>query len=112
MNDDQRISNLVGRYGQTVDEWPRQPDAYADLFTEYVATNDERVLEIDMEYWEPMLEAAESCAELRADLVHSETTKWLLGLEFMFMERREFFPTLEDVRHFTRTFVLHSIAAS
>lgn len=34
MNDYQRISNLIGRYGQTVDEWPRQPDAYADLFTE------------------------------------------------------------------------------
>ncbi|MEZ5372947.1 MAG: nuclear transport factor 2 family protein [Microthrixaceae bacterium] len=34
MNDHQRISNLIGRYGQTVDEWPRQPDAYADLFTE------------------------------------------------------------------------------
>jgi len=34
MNDYQHISNLIGRYGQTVDEWPRQPDAYADLFTE------------------------------------------------------------------------------
>ena len=34
MNDYQRIANLIGRYGQTVDEWPRQPDAYADLFTE------------------------------------------------------------------------------
>jgi|GEM_PF-5373115 len=34
MNDYQRISNLIGRYGQIVDEWPRQPDAYAELFTE------------------------------------------------------------------------------
>ncbi len=34
MNDHQHISNLIGRYGQTVDEWPRQPDAYAQLFTE------------------------------------------------------------------------------
>lgn len=34
MNDYQHISNLIGRYGQIVDEWPRQPDAYADLFTD------------------------------------------------------------------------------
>lgn len=32
MNDEQRISNLIGRYGQTVDERPRQPDAYAAIF--------------------------------------------------------------------------------
>ncbi len=34
MNDYQRISNLIGCYGQTVHEWPRQPGAYADLFIE------------------------------------------------------------------------------
>ena len=34
MNDYQRILNLLGRYGQTVDEWPRKPEDYAALFAE------------------------------------------------------------------------------
>ena len=33
-NDYQQIMNLIGRYGQTVDDWPRRPDDYAALFTE------------------------------------------------------------------------------
>ncbi|WP_417522408.1 nuclear transport factor 2 family protein [Marinovum sp.] len=34
MNDYQAVMNLIGSYGQTVDEWPRQPERYADHFTE------------------------------------------------------------------------------
>jgi len=34
VNDYQAIMNLLGTYGQTVDEWPRRPNDYANLFTE------------------------------------------------------------------------------
>lgn len=34
MNDHQAIMNLIGSYGQIVDAWPRQPENYADHFTE------------------------------------------------------------------------------
>ena len=34
MNDYQKIQNLIGSYGQTVDAWPRQPETYANFFTE------------------------------------------------------------------------------
>lgn len=34
MNDYQKIQNLIGSYGQIVDAWPRQPETYADHFTE------------------------------------------------------------------------------
>lgn len=34
MNEYHAIMNLLGTYGQTVDEWPRRPNDYADLFTE------------------------------------------------------------------------------
>ncbi|GAB5454825.1 MAG: hypothetical protein Hens2KO_10540 [Henriciella sp.] len=34
LNDYQKIQNLIGSYGQIVDAWPRQPQRYADHFTE------------------------------------------------------------------------------
>lgn len=34
MNDYQKIMNLIGTYGQTVDDWPRRPENYAALFAE------------------------------------------------------------------------------
>lgn len=78
-------------------------------YTAYVATNDPRVLQSNMEYWEPILEAAEASGELRGGLDHEDILKWLLALEFMFMERTEIFETLEDVRHYAGTFVLPAL---
>ena len=34
MDDYQVIMNLIGSYGQTVDDWPRRPEDYATLFAE------------------------------------------------------------------------------
>lgn len=34
MNDYQKIMNLIGSYGQAVDDWPRRPDDYAAFFAE------------------------------------------------------------------------------
>ena len=34
LSDYQQIMNLLGTYGQTVDDWPRRPDDYAALFAE------------------------------------------------------------------------------
>ncbi len=78
-------------------------------YTAYVASNDSRVLESNMAYWEPILASAEEAGELRPGLDHSEIMKWLLALEFMFMERTEIFQTLDDVRHYARTFVVPTL---
>ncbi len=78
-------------------------------YTAYVASNDPRVLESNMAYWEPILASAEESGDLRPGLDHSEIMKWLLALEFMFMERTEIFQTLEDVRHYAKTFVLPAL---
>lgn len=79
-------------------------------YTAYVATNDPIVLDSNMSYWEPILQAADDNGELAPGLSHDEIRRWLLGIEFMFMERREVFPTPDAVAHFTKTFVLPALS--
>lgn len=78
-------------------------------YTAYVASSDPIVLDSNMAYWEPILAKAEKRGELAIDLDHGEVRQWLLGIEFMFMERREIFPTPETVAHFAKTFVLPAL---
>ncbi len=78
-------------------------------YTAYVASNDPRVLQSNMEYWEPILAAAEQTGELREGLDHQDIMRWLLALEFMFMERTEIFETLEDVSRYAKTFVVPAL---
>ena len=80
-------------------------------YTAYVATNDPRVLDSNMAYWEPILEHAEKTGELREGLDRQEILRWLLALEFMFMERTEIFETLDDVRHYAETFVVPALVS-
>ncbi len=81
-------------------------------YTAYVAMNDPIVLDSNMSYWEPILQEAERNGELATGLDHDEVRQWLLGIEFMFMERREIFPTPDSVAHFSRTFVLPALTGS
>ncbi|GAB5488479.1 MAG: hypothetical protein Pars2KO_20490 [Parasphingorhabdus sp.] len=78
-------------------------------YTAYVATSDPIVLDSNMSYWEPILDDAEENGELATGLDHDEVRQWLLGIEFMFMERREIFPTPDTVAHFAKTFVLPAL---
>lgn len=78
-------------------------------YTAYVASSDPIVLDSNMAYWEPILAEAEKNGELASGLDHGEIRQWLLGIEFMFMERREIFPTPETVAHFAKTFVLPAL---
>ncbi|MFN3233674.1 MAG: TetR/AcrR family transcriptional regulator [Alphaproteobacteria bacterium] len=78
-------------------------------YTAYVAASDPRVLESNRQYWTPIFTDAEANGELRPGLDHEELLTWLLGVEFMFMERSEIFPTLEDVERYTRTYVLPAL---
>ncbi len=80
-------------------------------YTAYVATNDPIVLDSNMSYWGPILQAADEKGELAPGLSHDEIRRWLLGIEFMFMERREIFPTPDTVAHFARTFVLPALTS-
>lgn len=80
-------------------------------YTAYVASNDPLVLGSNMEYWKPILVQAEQSGELKEGLDHSEVIRWLLALEFMFMERTEIFQTIDDVRHYATTFVVPALVS-
>ena len=43
--------------------------------------------------------------DLRAGIDLDETMAWILGVEFLFLERREFFPSHEAAAHYVRTYV-------
>ena len=81
-------------------------------YTAYVASHDEDVLKSNYDFWMPMLVEAQQKGDMNPDLDPEQVMKWLLGIEFMFMERREIFSTLEEVEQYTRTFVLPALVKS
>ena len=81
-------------------------------YTAYVAAHDPALVASNRGFWGPLLESGEKKGELRAGLDHGEVMNWLLGLEFLFVERKELFPTVDDVRHYVRTFVVPALVRS
>ncbi|MEM1231769.1 MAG: TetR/AcrR family transcriptional regulator [Pseudomonadota bacterium] len=78
-------------------------------YTAYVASHDEDVLRSNYDYWMPMLKDAQAKGEMDPELDLEEVMKWLLGIEFMFMERREIFASPKEVEHYAKTFVLPAL---
>lgn len=78
-------------------------------YTAYVARNDADVNKTTEEFWLPILEMGEASGQLRSDVRRSDMLKWLLGLEFMFMERDEIFTGPKDLRQHVTSFVLPSL---
>ena len=78
-------------------------------YTAYAASSAPEILAANTDYWTPMLRAAEDSGELRPSLDHQKVMTWLLGIQFMFMERSEIFPTIADVGYYARTFVLPAL---
>lgn len=113
------VENFAGRLVRSMQatvEIVREDRFWAEIvspeivpYTAYVASSDPIVLDSNMAYWEPILAEAEKNGELASGLDHGEIRQWLLGIEFMFMERREIFPTPETVAHFAKTFVLPAL---
>ncbi len=77
--------------------------------TAYAASSDPKILESNTEYWTKILEAAKGRGELREELDANRILNWLLGIQFMFMERREIFPTIADVGRYAREFVVPAL---
>lgn len=80
-------------------------------YTAYAATRDPDLKRSNDEFWEPMFDDALAAGELQPDLDRAELLNWLLGVQFMFLERREIFPTLADVDRYARAFVLPALVA-
>jgi AcrR family transcriptional regulator len=78
-------------------------------YTAYAASSDPDILASNAEYWLPLLEKAKARGELRFDIDLQEAMTWLLGIQFMFMERREIFPTVKDVRRYSKAFVVPAL---
>lgn len=74
-------------------------------YTAYVAVEDPELTSSNRDFWRPILESALERGELRPDVDIDETMTWMLGVEFMFLERREFFPSHEAAEHYARTYV-------
>ena len=68
-------------------------------YTACVAAQDPVLVASNRGFWGPLLESDEKKGELRAGLDRGEVMNWLLGLEFLFVERKELFPTIDDLRH-------------
>ncbi len=78
-------------------------------YTAYAASNDPAILESNTIFWQPILERAAKKGELRGGLDPQKIMTWLLGIQFMFMERREIFPTVADVKEYAETFVVPAL---
>ncbi len=81
-------------------------------YTAYAASNDPLILESNTLYWAPILDSASRKGVLREGLEPQKVMTWLLGVQFMFMERREIFPTIKDVGDYTRTFIVPALVRS
>ena len=77
--------------------------------TAYAASSDPKILQLNAEYWTRILEAAKRKGELRDGLDLARTLNWLLGIQFMFMERREIFPSVADVGRYAKEFVVPAL---
>ena len=62
-------------------------------------------------YWHQILDRADENGELRQDVNIEEVLNWLLGVQFMFMERREIFPSVKDVRRYATEFIVPALLA-
>lgn len=80
-------------------------------YTAYVAIEDPELGASNRDFWRPILERAHERGDLRVDIDIDETMTWILGVEFMFLERREFFPTRREAEHYARTYVAPALAA-
>ena len=80
-------------------------------YTAYAATRDPELARSNEEFWGPIFDGAQAAGELRPNLDRAELLMWLLGLQFLFLERREIFPTLAAVERYVRTFVLPALVA-
>ena len=78
-------------------------------YTAYAAAADPQVAASNARFWTPIFDDAEAAGELRADVDRDDLLTWLLGLQFMFLERREIFPDVADVGRYVRAFVLPAI---
>lgn len=81
-------------------------------YTAYVASHDPEMLAANKLYWTPILDKAASKGELREGLDLQQVMTWLLGVQFMFMERREIFPTIKAVGEYARIFVVPALVAT
>jgi AcrR family transcriptional regulator len=79
-------------------------------YTAYAAANSDEVRAANVGFWVPLLEAARARGEVRPDLTDEDVLAWLLGLQFLFMERPELFPTGEHVARYSRLFVVPALA--
>jgi len=79
-------------------------------YTALVASEDPGILATNEQYWLPILEQAHRSGELRPNLDFVEVMRWMLGLEFMFIERRELFPDSKNVRRYAEVFVIPALA--
>jgi len=78
-------------------------------YTAYAASADPHILASNIDYWTPILDRAESRGELRQSLTRQDILTWLLGVQFMFMERTEIFPSVKEVGRYARLFVVPSL---
>ncbi len=79
-------------------------------YTAYTASSDPDILKLHRDYWIPILESARKRGELREGLDRDKIIRWLLGLQLLFLERREIFPTSKDIAEYTKLFVMPSLA--
>ena len=77
--------------------------------TAYAAASDPKILRSNADYWLQILETAQDKGELREGLNVESVLNWLLGIQFMFMERREIFSTVADVGRYARDFVVPAL---
>jgi AcrR family transcriptional regulator len=77
--------------------------------TAYAASADPAILRANADYWDQILERANAKGELRKDVERDRILNWLLGIQFMFMERREIFSSINEVGRYAEEFVVPAL---
>ena len=78
----------------------------------YAASADPKITQANTEYWGKILERATAKNELRDDLDVEDLMNWLLGVQSMFMERREIFPLIKDVKYYATEFIVPALRSN
>lgn len=85
------------------------PDAIS--LTARLVSTEQKILDVEYEYWGPLLEYGRARREITTLLSNERIVRWFISVHFMFLERPEFYGEVTTVRGYVEDFVISPILA-
>lgn len=80
--------------------------------TAKLLSSHEAVLEVEVEYWGPLLAHGRDRNEIKASMTDRDIIRWFLANQFMFFAHPEFFTGTDEVRDRVERFVVPAVLAA